>query len=58
MYKEIDIKLPEKDEFDGKNFYELGNGNYGGFSSIYSDRFYIFNADSKEFEIISLNNNN
>ncbi len=58
LYKENDIKLPEKDEFDGKNFYELGNGNYGGFSSIYSDRFYIFNADSKEFEIISLSNNN
>ena len=58
LERENNILLPEKDEFDGRNFYDLGNCNYGGFSSIFSDKFYIFNSDSKEFEIISLNNNN
>ena len=58
LERENNILLPEKDEFDGRNFYDLGNCNYGGFSSIFSDKFYIFNSDSKEFEIITLNNNN
>ena len=57
LEKENNIKLPEKDEFDGKNFYELGNNNYGAFSSIFSDRFYIYNSNTQDFEIISLNNN-
>ncbi len=58
LERDNNIFLPEKDEFDGRNFYDLGNCNYGGFSSIFSDKFYIFNSDSKEFEIISLNNTN
>ena len=47
-----EIKLPNKDEFDGKNFYNLGGNLYGIFSAIHSDNFYIYNSSDKSFEVV------
>lgn len=57
---EIDqeIKLPNKDEFDGKTFFTLGEDKYGIFSSIHSENFYIFDSKNKEFEVITLEETN
>lgn len=51
---EIDneLKLPNKDEFDGKTFFELEKDTYGMFSAIHSDIFYVFNSKEKSFELI------
>lgn len=52
---EIDkeIKLPSKDEFDGKTFFTLGENLYGMFSAIHSNQFYIYDSNNKEFEVIT-----
>lgn len=47
------ITLPEKDEFNGKSFFRLNDNLFGAFSAINSDKFYIYNIESKEFEIIT-----
>ena len=50
------ITLPEKDEFNGKSFFRLNDNLFGAFSAINSDKFYIYNIESKEFEIITSEN--
>ena len=52
MVIEDDYKLPNKDEFDGKLFIDLGDSKYGQFSSIYSDLFYMVDLQNKNIEII------
>ncbi len=49
-----ELSLPFKDEFDGKQFIKLdSDGNvFGQFSSVFSDRFYLFDYQTKTFEII------
>ena len=57
VFEEAEFKLPNKDEFDGKIFIELGNKQFGQFSSIYPDMFYIVDIDSKSIEVIKSENN-
>lgn len=52
MVIEDDYKLPNKDEFDGKLFIDLGDSKYGQFSAIYSDLFYMVDLQNKNIEII------
>lgn len=52
---ENEYKLPFKDEFDGRLFFELGDGTFGQFSAIYSERFYIVNPNTKTIEVITSN---
>jgi hypothetical protein len=53
-----ELCLPFKDEFDGRQFNKLdAEGNFfGQFSSIYSERFYLFNSLTNVFEIIKYEN--
>ena len=50
-----DIKLAFTEEFDGKNFVFLGDDKYGQFSSIYYNKFYVFNNKEKIFETSQFN---
>lgn len=50
--KNNDFVLPNKEEFNGKVFTELGQGLFAEFSSVYSDRVYLINTASKEIEVI------
>ena len=47
-----DYKLPKKELFNGKRFYDLGNGLFGEFSCISFNRFYLVNTSSKTIDII------
>lgn len=49
---DTELTLPNKDEFDGKTFFQLGDKKYGQFSSLNSDFFYLYNAADKAFDII------
>lgn len=49
---ESEFKLPFKDEFDGRLFLDLGDGTFGQFSALYSDRFYIVNHTAKTIDVV------
>ena len=42
-----DYHLPNREVFNGKRFYDLGNGLYGEFSCVTYNTFYLINTTSK-----------
>ena len=58
LIQKDDMKLTEPEEFDGKSFIFLGEDNYGQYSSIYYNKFYIFDKKDKTFRVIQYNEEN
>jgi len=50
-----EVKLTEAEEFDGKNFVYLGEDLYGQYSSIYFNKFYLFNAKENTITVDQFN---
>ena len=47
-----EYKLPKREVFNGKRFYDLGNGLFGEFSCVSFNKFYLVNTSSKTIDII------
>ena len=47
-----EYKLPKREVFNGKRFYDLGNGLFGEFSCVSYNKFYLVNTSSKTIDII------
>ena len=47
-----EFHLPNREVFNGKRFYDLGNGLYGEFSCVSYNKFYLINTSSKTIDII------
>jgi hypothetical protein len=47
-----DFKIPHNDNFDGKTFIQLDSETFGQFSTESYEKFYIYNKETKVFDII------
>ena len=47
-----EYKLPNGEVFNGKRFYDLGNGLFGEFSCFSYNKFYLVNTSSKTIDVI------
>jgi hypothetical protein len=55
---DYELKLPSKDEFDGKQFIALdeGNAKFGLFSSVVFEKFYSYDREKNILDMIGFNN--